>query len=169
MQTQCPNCGKTIPIPDQYVGRVKCRYCSHIFKTEGQLQEQRNYIFKKLIELETSGFQCVRWLSSNDEHVCPLCAEKNKGLFTFNEIKKLIRGKFCQAKDFWQGCRCTIVPVKNPTEVLEKPKSKHPIKVVSNIKTEIRDGEPTMVIQFDLKVNKRQLAKLKKREKGQNG
>jgi rubredoxin len=168
MQTQCPNCGKAIPIPDQYIGRVKCRYCAHIFKTEGQLHDQRKYILKRLVDLEASGFQYVRWLSANDEHVCPLCAEKNKNLFKPNEIKELINGKFCQAKDFWQGCRCVIVADRNPAEVL-KSKSNSPIKVVSNVKTEIRDGEPTMIIQFDLKVNKRQLAKLKKkREKGQN-
>jgi len=163
IQRNCPNCSNIIPIPAQYVGRVKCRHCGHIFKTKGQLHEQRKYILEKLADLETSGFQYVRWLAANDEYVCPLCAEKNKRLFKPDEVRQLIQGKFCQAKDFWQGCRCIIGSAKNPTEVLKKPKSKSPVKVVTSVKTEIRNREPTTLVQFDLKVNKRRLAKLKKK------
>lgn len=47
MRTVCPNCGNAIPIPDQYVGRVECRYCAHVFKTEGQLNDQRKYILER--------------------------------------------------------------------------------------------------------------------------
>jgi hypothetical protein len=168
MRVICPNCKNEIPVPDQYIGRVKCRFCAHIFKTEGQLEEQRKYILQRLADYEKAHFQYVRWISANDEHVCPLCAEKNKKLFKPNEIRELIKNKFCQAKDFWQGCRCMIAPAENPAEAI-KPKRNSPIKAITTIKTELRDGELTKVIQFDLKINKRQLDKLiKKREKEQN-
>lgn len=163
IQHNCPNCNNTIPIPAQYVGRVKCRHCGHIFKTKGQLHDQRKYILEKLSDLEASGFEYVRWLTGNDDYVCPLCADRNKRLFTPEEVKQLIQGRFCQAKDFWQGCRCIIVPAKNPEELSKKPKHKSGVKVVTDIKTEVRGGEPTTVVQFDLRMSKRQLAKLKKK------
>ncbi len=163
IQHNCPNCKSTIPIPAQYVGRVKCRHCGYIFKTEGQLHDQRKYILEKLADLEASGFEYVRWSAANDEHVCPLCSERDKRLFAPDEVKQLIKGKFCQAKDFWQGCRCTIAPAKNPEELLKKAKHKNGVKVVSDIKTEMRDGEPTTVVQFDLKMSKGQVAKLKRK------
>ncbi len=163
MQQDCPNCGNKIPIPDQYVGRVKCRNCSHILNFKGHLHQQREYMLGKLADLESCGFQYVRWLTGNDVHVCPLCAERNNRLYSFDEIRSLIIGKFCQAKDFWQGCRCSIVPVRNPADILKKRKRNRGIKVTSNIKTEIRNGELTKVVQFDLKIGKRQLAKFKRK------
>jgi len=170
IQHVCPNCGNTIPIPAQYVGRVKCRYCSHIFSVKGQLHEQRKYILERLADFEACGFHYVRWSTANDVNVCPLCAERNNRLFSIDEIKLLIQSKFCQAKDFWQGCRCAIVAAKAPADILKKPKRNRGIKVISNIKTEMRNGELTKVIQFDLKINKRQLAKLKRKsEKTENG
>jgi len=163
IQHHCPSCNETISIPAQYVGKVKCRFCRHIFRTKGQLHEQRIYILKKIADLEACGFHYVRWSTANDPNVCPLCAEKNKRLFSFDEIKQLIQCKFCQAKDFWQGCRCIIVPAENPADILKKPKRNRGIKVISNIKTEMRNGELSKVVQFDLKINKSQLAKLKRK------
>lgn len=114
IQHSCPNCNNTIPVPAQYIGRIKCHNCKHIFQTKGQLYEQRKYILEKLAELETSGFEYARWSTAKDELVCPLCAKRDGRLFKFEEVKELIRGKFCHAKDFWQGCRCIIIAAKNP-------------------------------------------------------
>ena len=114
METCCPECKAIINIPAQYIGRIKCRHCSHIFKTKGQLDEQRKYILKKLVDLESSGFEYFRWSTAKDELVCPLCAERTNRLFKINEGKELIYGKFCHAKDFWQGCRCAILAAKKP-------------------------------------------------------
>ena len=161
----CPYCDEQISISLQYEMVTKCRGCGHIFNREKFLIQQRSYILKKIDDLKAVGFEYVRWNTSNDQHVCLYCQERANRLFTFDEVKQLIKDNFCQPKDLEQGCRCFISPAKSPAEILQKPKRNPAVKVISNMKTEIRDGETVKKVVFDLKINRRKLAKLKKKQK----
>ena len=148
-----------IPVADQYVGSVKCCSCEHVQETRGQLQAWREGMERRLAELQSQGREYVHWLTAKDEHVCPRCRERDGRLFTIDQVRQIIRKRFCRAKDRWQGCRCIIIPALPPVDASRKPKGESPFRVVSDIKTEVRDGEVVKVIQFDLKIDKDKLAK----------
>jgi hypothetical protein len=125
MHVKCLICENIIQVPDSKAGKVKCDKCSTIFNRTGQpLVESRQYMLKKLDELESVGFRYVRWCSANDEHVCPHCKDRNSRLYTIEKAREAIEGDFCCADKFWQGCRCLFVAERKPMDILKKKKSK---------------------------------------------
>lgn len=51
----------------------------------------------------------VIWLTARDENVCPLCVAREGKYFTFEEIKKELKGEFCRPADEDDRCRCTFI------------------------------------------------------------
>ncbi len=55
--------------------------------------------------------QKVQWLTARDEHVYPLCAAREGKIFSIDEAKKEIEGKFCKPGDPDDRCRCCFISV----------------------------------------------------------
>ena len=55
----------------------------------------------------------VEWLTAHDEHVCPLCAERDGRILTLTEAKQMIEGDLCRPQNpYANWCRCVILPCR---------------------------------------------------------
>jgi hypothetical protein len=118
------------------------------------LSSVRKGFFEKLDSLESAGFTYVRWSTANDDYVCLYCQDREKRLYSISEARKLLSSEFCQPSEPLQGCRCVIIPAKDPKEAIQNNKSRSPVKVIHNEHFEIRNGEKCLTITFDLKFKK---------------
>lgn len=86
---------------------------------QGTTSTWRKDMLRVLKNLESQEVINVTWETANDEHVCPLCAERNGVTYTISEAKEQLKGKFCRPGDPDDRCRCTFVAAqfapKKPT------------------------------------------------------
>lgn len=79
---------------------------------QGTPNDWRKDMLEILSHLKSQDVVTVTWQSSNDNHVCPLCAARNRKIYTIDEAKKELKGKFCQPGDPDDRCRCSFTTVE---------------------------------------------------------
>lgn len=75
---------------------------------QGNVSNWRKDMLEVLNHLISQGAVKVKWETANDEHVCPLCADRNCKIYTISEAKEELKGKFCKPGDPDDRCRCTF-------------------------------------------------------------
>jgi len=65
-----------------------------------------------------------------------------------DEVRKFIKDKFCQPKDFWQGCRCCLLAANDPSDEIKKPTKNKGVHVSNRV--EQVNGETVITFQIDL-------------------
>ena len=76
---------------------------------QGTIDEWRKELLEDLETTAEGIFQRITWLSARDEHVCPLCLDRDGKSYSVEEAKKILGGEFCKPKDPDDRCRCTFV------------------------------------------------------------
>jgi hypothetical protein len=77
------------------------------------LDTQRQELLTLLDRYTQDGAQRVNWLSTQDEHVCPRCADREQRVLTIAEASRELQGQFCESEEPERGCRCTLTVVEN--------------------------------------------------------
>jgi hypothetical protein len=75
---------------------------------QGNVNNWRKDMLEVLNHLVSQGAVKVKWETANDEHVCPLCANRNGKIYTISEAKEELKGEFCKPGDPDDRCRCTF-------------------------------------------------------------
>jgi hypothetical protein len=79
---------------------------------QGTSKDWQSDMLEHLNNFTSQGVIKVKWQSSNDQHVCPQCAARNSKIYTIAEVKKELKGKFCQPGDPDDRCRCAFTAVE---------------------------------------------------------
>lgn len=112
IKAKCFTCDTVGYIPEDYQGKIKCPKCKSLFQRTGNpTSVVRKQLFEKLNDIEHMGISIVKWCGG-DEHSCDKCKNRNKKVYTIQEMKKIINSEFCDSDPFEQGCRCTIIAHK---------------------------------------------------------
>lgn len=77
--------------------------------TQGNVNNWRKDMMEILKRFSSQGVEKVQWLTAKDEHVCPLCADREGKVYTIVEAAQEIQGVFCKPGDPGDRCRCTFV------------------------------------------------------------
>lgn len=78
---------------------------------QGTINDWRKDMLVHLVERSDNGANKVEWYTAQDEHVCPLCAARNKKIYTFEQARKELESEFCKPGDPDDRCRCCFLPV----------------------------------------------------------
>jgi len=76
---------------------------------QGDCNDWREDMIEVLNDFITRGAKKVRWFSAQDEHVCPLCKEKDGTIYTIEETIEALKDEFCKPGDPDDRCRCTFL------------------------------------------------------------
>ncbi len=81
---------------------------------QGTLIDARRQELLALLDRYTQdGARRVNWLTTQDEHVCARCADREqRGALTVAEVHTTLQGYWCEAPDPELGCRCTLTVVE---------------------------------------------------------
>ncbi len=77
------------------------------------IDARRQELLALLDRYTQDGARRVNWLTTQDEHVCARCADREqRGALTVAEVRTTLQGYWCEAPDPELGCRCTLTVVE---------------------------------------------------------
>jgi hypothetical protein len=80
---------------------------------ETLIDGRRQELLALLDRYAQDGARRVNWLTTQDEHVCTRCADREqRGALTVAEVRTTLQGSWCEAPDPELGCRCTLTVVE---------------------------------------------------------
>ncbi len=80
---------------------------------ETLIEGRRQELLALLDRYTQDGARRVNWLTTQDEHVCARCADREqRGALTVAEVRTTLQGHWCEAPDPELGCRCTLTVVE---------------------------------------------------------
>jgi hypothetical protein len=79
---------------------------------ETLMDVRRQELLTQLDRYLEDGVQRVSWLTTQDDEVCALCAQRERRALTVAEARAVLQGRFCHSDDRERGCRCTLTVVE---------------------------------------------------------
>jgi len=76
------------------------------------IDAQRQELLAQLDRYTQDGVNRVNWLTTQDDQVCPLCADREQRALTIAEARAELTERFCESSDTERGCRCTLTVVQ---------------------------------------------------------
>lgn len=86
---------------------------------QGTAAQWRKDHMESIRHLRASGVGRFEWSTAGDEFVCPKCRERHGKIYTFDEIKAELKGKFCCPGDKDDRCRCVIMAAASSDDYVE--------------------------------------------------
>ena len=123
---ECGECGERVklkenansficPICGQKHFRPKPIYPFSILRLE---------FLKRISENESLGCDLVQWISARDNYVCKSCKCREGKVFTANETRDILAGRFCESDGFQQSCRCYLASTNKDILAMESKRKK---------------------------------------------
>ena len=80
---------------------------------ETLIEGRRQELLALLDRYTQDGARRVNLLTTQDEHVCGRCADREqRGALTVAEVRTTLQGDWCEVPDPELGCRCTLTVVE---------------------------------------------------------